>query len=1014
MSVNAADVEVKVTANTADFEAGLARADKASKEFAQNLVRDVGEAIGTAFSVKAVIDAALKIEDAQKSIRAETGATGEALAGLENSFATVYAGVPEASDAVAHALAIIHDRTGLAGAALEGLTKNVIDFNRLTHGDLNSTLTGTTRIFGDWQIATNQQAAALDTLLKVEQQTGTSSNELLDTLTRYSPALRAIGFSFEQAAALIGQFQKDGVTSMRVLMPLTQGIDRLAEAGIQHLGPAFHEIERRIKAATTETQALDIATKVFGARGAVYLVQAIREGKLNVDKLVGSLNASKETVAGAAKDAETFGQAWDKAKHDLELALKPIGDDLIPLMKGTVAVVREVADALKLLPQPARQALEGLAGLLVINQVIGAFRTFIALKAAVTGTLATEAAAADGAAGAFVGLRLAINSVAAGVLIALPLVAKLFAARQDMWNAQDARTQSGLNLTRDMVAAREFDYAKGLGAKDGISATARTIAELNHYLKDASSSSDKWKEATETLSPRLAKMNLTIDQQTQKIVALKKAGEGVGLNAHDSAALDAYLHGKDKGGGGGGGGGHSVAVSEAVQQTKALTDATSGLNREVALSGNTTRAAALAWDMVKGQYALASKASKELAMNAAKAADAAAAHQDFANIVHGLDLQIRTLGVTSKAEVEILKYNAEHVQKLTEKEKEGIRVRWQAIDSKEKAMETDKAWNDSLASTVKIGTDYVANLREQIATIGLTTEAEKALYQMKKTGLLFVAPELARIIIEQAKLLDQKKEEIALVAKSVSPWQSVGIAISDAINKARDFYKAQKENADKAFADSMRDLNLELLKYTKGAREAAIASLMMTEHMTRAQAEALVTMRAVVDKAQQMAELSKQLGDQIANGIMSGLERVGKDGFGGLMAAWRQTLAQMAADYLRSQLANLFTRLLGGLFSHLGGAGGGGGTLPDLGSLGNLGGRAGGGPVYAGTPYVVGERGPELFVPGSSGRIVPNGGGGVTVNMTVVTPDANSFRKSQDQMMQDAHQAATRARRRNG
>ena len=42
--------------------------------------------------------------------------------------------------------------------------------------------------------------------------------------------------------------------------------------------------------------------------------------------------------------------------------------------------------------------------------------------------------------------------------------------------------------------------------------------------------------------------------------------------------------------------------------------------------------------------------------------------------------------------------------------------------------------------------------------------------------------------------------------------------------------------------------------------------------------------------------------------------------------------------------------------------------------------RANGGPVSGGTPYVVGERGPELFVPSRSGTIVPNGaGGGVTV-----------------------------------
>jgi hypothetical protein len=45
---------------------------------------------------------------------------------------------------------------------------------------------------------------------------------------------------------------------------------------------------------------------------------------------------------------------------------------------------------------------------------------------------------------------------------------------------------------------------------------------------------------------------------------------------------------------------------------------------------------------------------------------------------------------------------------------------------------------------------------------------------------------------------------------------------------------------------------------------------------------------------------------------------------------------------------------------------------------------AAGGPVQPSRAYIVGEQGPELFVPGSAGRIVPNkeiqGRGGVTVN----------------------------------
>jgi len=50
------------------------------------------------------------------------------------------------------------------------------------------------------------------------------------------------------------------------------------------------------------------------------------------------------------------------------------------------------------------------------------------------------------------------------------------------------------------------------------------------------------------------------------------------------------------------------------------------------------------------------------------------------------------------------------------------------------------------------------------------------------------------------------------------------------------------------------------------------------------------------------------------------------------------------------------------------------------------GGKAMGGPVIGGTSYIVGERGPELFTPNTSGMITPNnrmGGGNTTINLNV-------------------------------
>ena len=75
---------------------------------------------------------------------------------------------------------------------------------------------------------------------------------------------------------------------------------------------------------------------------------------------------------------------------------------------------------------------------------------------------------------------------------------------------------------------------------------------------------------------------------------------------------------------------------------------------------------------------------------------------------------------------------------------------------------------------------------------------------------------------------------------------------------------------------------------------------------------------------------------------------------------------------------------LGGLF----GGGGGGGLFGGLfGGIGKIFGFANGGRPPVGRPSIVGERGPELFVPDTAGTVVPNhalGGGGVTFNINAI------------------------------
>ena len=110
-------------------------------------------------------------------------------------------------------------------------------------------------------------------------------------------------------------------------------------------------------------------------------------------------------------------------------------------------------------------------------------------------------------------------------------------------------------------------------------------------------------------------------------------------------------------------------------------------------------------------------------------------------------------------------------------------------------------------------------------------------------------------------------------------------------------------------------------------------------------------------------------GNILERGLLSAIRR-GSLGFDDLKKTALSALDAIAAHALQSGLNALF----GG--GESGGGGGLGGLLGQtFGALFGLPGRATGGPVSPGRGYLVGERGPELFVPTSSGRIETGPGG---------------------------------------
>ncbi|AKM09282.1 hypothetical protein [Croceicoccus naphthovorans] len=131
-----------------------------------------------------------------------------------------------------------------------------------------------------------------------------------------------------------------------------------------------------------------------------------------------------------------------------------------------------------------------------------------------------------------------------------------------------------------------------------------------------------------------------------------------------------------------------------------------------------------------------------------------------------------------------------------------------------------------------------------------------------------------------------------------------------------------------------------------------------------------------------------------------GAVRRGSLGFEDLKRTALRVLDEIASSALKGGIVQM-----GGLL-------GGGGIGGMIGGLFGLPGRATGGNVAPGSPYIVGESGPELFVPTSAGRVETGLGGSgprdVRVSINLHVPPGSS---SAESLQRSSRQVASAVRR---
>lgn len=321
--VEVGELTAELNLDSTGFSAGLESMSGALDGF-KNTVAKVGDSLkmlmtnpivlaaaaGAALVAlgKAAYDAFVEIDAAYDKIEVGTGALGDELEGLKDSFDNVFANATYVSDAqtLAETISDLNTYLGLTGETLETVATQISNLQGM---GMDVDVESLAQAFNRWGVDTEDMSAYLDYFYQVAQKTGTPISDLTSKLTSSQSTLSLFGFSLEESANLIGAMNKVGFDD------IDSGLKILANSGVT-TREAFDELIEKIRSAGSDSEALEAAGSAFG-RNSVEMVNLIRSGML--DDLGTSFEDSAGAIEASSESTEDFGDKLNKVGREMTL-----------------------------------------------------------------------------------------------------------------------------------------------------------------------------------------------------------------------------------------------------------------------------------------------------------------------------------------------------------------------------------------------------------------------------------------------------------------------------------------------------------------------------------------------------------------------------------------------------------------------------------------------------------------------------------------------------------------------
>lgn len=301
----------------------------------KNVTAPVAAAAGGVMAAWSQVDEGMDI------IVQKTGATGDALEGMQNSARNIAKNIPTDFETAGSAVGEVNTRFHLTGKELEDLSTKIVEFSSLNDTDVSSSIDSVQKALEAFGLGAEDAGAMLDTMNKVGQDTGISMDSLSQLMVTNAASLKELGMSAADAATFLGQCETSGVDTSAVMTGLKKALTNASGEG-KTMKEALSELQNTMLNAETSADAYNAAVDLFGSKAGPTLAEFCKDGKLNFEDLGASLDDNLGSVENTFNATLDPADQFKVTLNQLKDAGFDVGNALGPVLAECLQVVTPI------------------------------------------------------------------------------------------------------------------------------------------------------------------------------------------------------------------------------------------------------------------------------------------------------------------------------------------------------------------------------------------------------------------------------------------------------------------------------------------------------------------------------------------------------------------------------------------------------------------------------------------------------------------------------------------------